>query len=238
LDDRRAIISKQISFHIMLNIKNYELVIFDCDGVILNSNQIKSKAFFEVARDYSVKAANELVEFNREKGGVSRNIKITYFIEEILPKYGIHESSADKLLEEFGTYVFEGLSSCDVSEALPELRRECGHQKWAVVSGGNQAELHRIFERRGLAKYFDLGVWGSPADKYQIIANHFDHFLPSNVLFIGDSKLDFKVANEFNFDFLFISAWTEFADWKSFTRTHNILNVPLLSDLVDCKKNP
>jgi beta-phosphoglucomutase-like phosphatase (HAD superfamily) len=35
----------------MYDIKNYQQVIFDCDGVILDSNQIKSKAFADALVD-------------------------------------------------------------------------------------------------------------------------------------------------------------------------------------------
>jgi len=35
-----------------IELKQYKTLIFDCDGVILNSNKIKTQAFYDVAKIY------------------------------------------------------------------------------------------------------------------------------------------------------------------------------------------
>ena len=44
--------------------KRYHSLIFDCDGVILNSNQIKSDAFYNVAKQFGDIAAKKLLKFH------------------------------------------------------------------------------------------------------------------------------------------------------------------------------
>ena len=55
----------------MLDLLKYNTLIFDCDGVILNSNNIKSKAFYDVALPYGVKAAEELYTYHIKNNGIS-----------------------------------------------------------------------------------------------------------------------------------------------------------------------
>ena len=60
------------------SIKDYETIIFDCDGVILNSNNIKIQAFYETALIYGHDLANELVKYHIENGGISRYQKFEF----------------------------------------------------------------------------------------------------------------------------------------------------------------
>ena len=38
-----------------INLLQYQTLIFDCDGVVLNSNKIKTQAFYDVAKVYAFK---------------------------------------------------------------------------------------------------------------------------------------------------------------------------------------
>ena len=64
--------------------KKYKSLIFDCDGVILNSNQLKTNAFRKVFEKYNINAVDEFIEYHRSNGGVSRYIKIENFLKNIL----------------------------------------------------------------------------------------------------------------------------------------------------------
>ena len=64
--------------------KKYKSLIFDCDGVILNSNQIKTDAFKKVLKKYNTNAVDEFITYHRKNGGVSRYIKIENFLKNIL----------------------------------------------------------------------------------------------------------------------------------------------------------
>ncbi len=47
----------------------------------------------------------------------------------------------------------------------------------------------------------------------------------SPALFLGDSKYDFQSASNADIDFLFLSAWTEVADWKSWVSANSLSHV-------------
>ena len=70
----------------MNKLSNYKNLIFDCDGIILNSNKIKTQAFYDVVSIYGNKAANELKNYHIKNGGISRYKKFHYFSENIAKK--------------------------------------------------------------------------------------------------------------------------------------------------------
>ena len=60
----------------LIDINKYDCFIFDCDGVILDSNKIKTEAFFSLALPYGKGIAKLLVDYHTQNGGISRYLKI------------------------------------------------------------------------------------------------------------------------------------------------------------------
>jgi|GEM_PF-7033688 len=67
-----------------MDIKKYKTLVFDCDGVLLNSNKVKTQAFYRAAQQYGDNAAQSLVDYHLKHGGVSRYKKFKFFLENIL----------------------------------------------------------------------------------------------------------------------------------------------------------
>ena len=188
----------------MVSINQYKVLIFDCDGVILNSNKTKTEAFRECTIHYGAEITNEFIKYHKEKGGISRQKKFEYFLKVLGPKYNISISeTVDTLCNKFAKILKHRLLSCDLAPHLNELQNINPDSDWLVVSGGNQLELEKIFKERKINHYFKKGIYGNPRDKYQIISDlKKDKTKLSNVLFIGDSKYDYEVASFFKFDFI------------------------------------
>lgn len=194
-------------------LSEYKTLVFDCDGVILNSNKIKTEAFYQSALAYGELAAQALVEYHVANGGVSRYKKFTYFLDEIVPIFAtnIFGPSLEALLANYAEIVLQGLLTCEVAEGLEELRSKTSDAKWLIVSGGDQAELRYVFNKRGLAKYFDGGIFGSPDTKDQILEREISKGnVQQSALFLGDSKYDYLASKNAGLDFIFISGWSEF----------------------------
>ena len=51
----------------MFNLKDYDFFIFDCDGVILNSNELKNIAFKEVLSDETDELINLFIDYHKSK---------------------------------------------------------------------------------------------------------------------------------------------------------------------------
>ena len=228
-----------------MNLRGYKNILFDCDGVVLNSNSVKTSAFRELALPFGELASVALVGFHTENGGLSRYMKIEHFVNAILPAHAIDIMPSEKpkfvrsLLTEFAAGVKGALLECDVADGLPYLRNAIPDVPWFIVSGGDQGELREIFEQRSLDKYFDGGIYGSPEDKFNIIAGLFDRGqIRRPSLFLGDSRLDHQVAAAFGIDFVFVSQWTEFAEWRQYCQRNKIRVVRSIGDLVAIKSGP
>ena len=51
-------------------------------------------------------------------------------------------------------------------------------------------------------------------------------------ILLGDSKLDHEVASLNNIDFVFVSSWKEFTEYKTYCSDHSIKIISRLYDLV------
>ena len=213
-----------------ISVKDYATLIFDCDGVILNSNKVKTKAFYQVTSPYGENAAQAMLSYHVSNGGVSRYKKFAYFLEEIAPRY-VKNSMLDfnSLLQAYASHVRDGLLNCEIAHGLEGLRNQMPNAQWLIVSGGDQAELRDIFSQRGIAKWFNGGIFGSPRNKDEILANEIDRGgIKYPALFFGDSKYDYHAADSAGLDFIFISAWSEVKDWKEWVDANYIKTQPFI----------
>lgn len=199
-----------------MNLQKYKTLIFDCDGVILNSNKVKTQAFYNAALAYGERAAQLLVDYHVANGGVSRYKKFEIFLETMVPK-NKQGPSLESLLQLYADEVRLGLLRCEVAPDLNSLREQTCHAKWLIVSGGDQSELRSVFKERELLSYFDGGVFGSPDAKDFILERECNNRnIVTPALFLGDSKYDHVSATRAGIDFVFLSRWSEFADWQEY----------------------
>jgi phosphoglycolate phosphatase-like HAD superfamily hydrolase len=211
---------------------NYDAIYFDCDGVLLNSNEVKTRAFQTVARPFGEKEADELVAYHVANGGVSRYRKLDHFLNVICEEKSEPDSLA-KLLDHYASEVADGLLECEVAVGLSQLREKTAGSRWFVVSGGDQAELREIFKVRELTNHFDGGIFGSPETKVEILSRLVEvHPKPTLGVFIGDSQYDYDVATKFGLDFIFVEQWTEFKEWKQLQKVAGFLSINNLGELL------
>ena len=100
-----------------------------------------------------------------------------------------------------------------------------------MVSGGDQAELRAVVNERGIADYFDGGIFGSRDSKPEILARErANGNIQHPAVFLGDSQYDYQCAKAAELDFFFIHGWTEVADWQRFVADEGIVSVARVAD--------
>lgn len=191
---------------------DFDIIIFDCDGVILDSNKLKSDAFYLASKKYGEENAKKLVQLNHSLGGVNRHKKFKIFFEEIMNMEN-YELEYEDICTEFSKLVRQSYNNCDFTQGFLDCIESLPKNiKKYVVSGGAQDELREVFDYKKISKFFD-GIYGGPTDKIEIITklnfsnNH-------KVLFIGDGLKDWETADHFGFDFIFMSRYSEFKNYK------------------------
>lgn len=169
-------------------------IIFDFDGVILESVSVKTDAFRQLFADYP-DHVDAIVQFHRDNGGMSRFDKFQHIYSNIL-KQELNANEVKSLSERFSRLVFDGvLSSPFVPGALEFLQTNARAYTLFIVSATPEEELIKIVKQRKIGKYFE-GVYGSPIQKERNIRKIIrDHAIaPASVVFIGDARNDWNAA--------------------------------------------
>lgn len=211
----------------------YRTWVFDCDGVLLDSNAVKTQAFHDVARAYGLEAADRLMDFHVENGGVSRFVKFEHLFQGILNR-APEAGEMDRVLTAFAEAVKARLLDCPAAPRLDDvLRAVTEHGRAFVVSGGMQDELRDVFARRCLSGYF-TAIFGSPDTKDDILAREREAGRMSDpAVFVGDARYDFEVARRFGLDFVFAADWSDFTGGAAYFNGREARVIGTLADLLD-----
>lgn len=183
---------------------DWQAIIFDFDGVVVESGKIKTQAFAELYRSHGETIVEKVVQFHTQNGGMSRYRKFRHFQQYFLNQPPLTETEEKQLDIRFSELVVEAVIAADpVPGAIELIRQQSGKIPLFVASGTPETELKVIVERRGLNPYF-TEVRGAPALKKTIIAEILSAYSlrPETVLMIGDAMADLEGAQANNTAFL------------------------------------
>lgn len=172
-----------------------DALVFDFDGVLVESTEVKTQAFGVIYREYGEDVAARAVDYHIEHAGISRFIKFRHLHSTLL---GITLSDAEavKLGERFSALVVEAVVAASWVAGAKEFL-EAYHRSLPlfVASGTPDDELNTIIARRGMRDYF-RSVHGTPATKGEIISGIVRRhgYAPGRVLVLGDAHADLDGA--------------------------------------------
>ena len=92
-------------------INTKKVLIFDFDGVIADSVDIKTEAFGELYSNYGEKTVHAVKLFHEQNGGVSRFEKIHYFNKVLLKNKKI-ECTEEFFAQRFSEIVYKRVVEC------------------------------------------------------------------------------------------------------------------------------
>ena len=175
---------------------HWQAIIFDFDGVVVESGDIKTQAFANLYRACGETVMAAVVRYHRMHGGMSRYQKFRYFQQHLLEKPPLTPHEEQQLDRHFSELVVEAVIASEAVPGATELiHKEAARIPLFIASGTPEAELNTIVMRRGLASYF-TAVRGSPTPKQMLVADILSsHALcPERVLMIGDALIDYQSA--------------------------------------------
>ncbi len=167
---------------------DYENIIFDCDGVILDSNKIKTDAFIKLFDNYPKDKINQLVDYHKKYGGISRYKKILYFFNNIM-KENISENNLNILARKFGKISLGGLKKSNLIPGLLDILifLKNNKKKLFVVSGSDEKDLIKVLKFKKLYKYFNI-IKGSPKNKKDNLMEILPNLLDQGYFFVSKKK--------------------------------------------------
>jgi|TARA_B110000459_G_C16622579_1_gene502713 HAD superfamily hydrolase (TIGR01549 family) len=178
-------------------------IIFDFDGVILDSVNIKTEAFYKLFEQYGSKIANQVVDYHIINGGMSRFKKFEYYGKYLI-KYNFNKNELKSLSDKFDQLINEKISKANFIVGAEEfLIRYNNIYNFFISTGTPQENINEIIKIRNLSYLFKK-VYGTPKSKEkhikEILLNSNDS--KCEYLFVGDSKNDYDAAHKMGILFI------------------------------------
>lgn len=192
-------------------VAQYDVVVFDCDGVLLDTNVAKNRAFAAVAEraGFGKDACGRFADWQLSNFGISR---FRAFEELLSGRFGDPVSSStalsvSALADEFASEAAKIYSAAKETEGLRDVLEALSGLRLFVASGSAQEELREALTARGLRQCF-VEVYGSPSSKIEILERIKLAELRARVLMIGDAAADAEAADSVGADFVFMSQYS------------------------------
>ena len=206
-----------------LRLQDFSTYIFDCDGVILDSNFIKEQNIEEVVSQYlSGSRLREFLNYFNSNSGIPREVKIKKFIKS--------SKTQNLILNEYMSKNLNSLKKSKLTLGLIsflDMIKIDSENKAYVLSGGSTIELNEVFKYKNLCNRFDC-IYGGPKTKEENL-KEINITKPS--IFFGDSKKDYEISLQSDLKFVFVSDYSSFKNYKVFFAKKKIQIINNFSDI-------
>lgn len=178
-------------------------ILFDFDGVILDSMPVREVGFRKIFEDHPVDLVDKLIEYHEINGGLSRFVKIRYFYEEILRK-SITEDQIKILADRFSEIMRDELTDNKllIDDCVNFIKNKYKLYNLHIVSGSEHNELNYLCSKLDLDSCF-ITIEGSPTPKKVLVENILKkyRYKTDETILIGDSINDYDAAVHNNINF-------------------------------------
>ncbi len=188
-----------------------QAVLFDFDGVLVDSNAVKVDAFQALFADYDKPTVARIVAYHIQHGGISRVEKIEHAYRHIINQ-PLSDEELARLATAYSELVVDKVIAVPWIDGAKEfLDSARGTLPLFVISGTPEKELQYILEQRGMRWYFQQ-VLGSPIKKPEHIRNILNSYrlTPQNCVFVGDALTDYNAARQTGLHFIGIQGEVTF----------------------------
>ena len=191
-------------------------VVFDFDGVILESADVKTDAFVELYAEHGPEVVGRVRAHHLANLGISRFKKFAWIAEHVLGQALTADDSA-ALGQRFSDLALAKVLAAPFvpgADAALGALAALGLPMF-VASGTPHDELQLIVLRRGLGPAF-REVHGAPREKPEILRDLLARLAlaPDQLLFIGDGMSDYQAARAVGTEFLARDTPALRAEWE------------------------
>ena len=210
-------------------VKHIRAVVFDCDGVLMNSVSEKISAFREWVRTFYPRHEEEFIRYHLASYGNSRTVQIKHFYHEIL-RVPIDEGSFEKMLGHLGHLIEKRMKDVRLNEGASETISRLAEKgvKIFVVSGAPQEQLEFHMHRLEIALKTD-GIFGAPTSKesgLRLIMESYG-FTPDDMIFVGDATADALASSYFDIRFVYFPSVVKMESEKIWRKIKKLKDLEL-----------
>lgn len=209
-----------------------QLLVFDLDGLIIDSLDNLSKALLEVVKNIidDKKNFHEFVYFDKTNPGLSRFEKINFALGLSKFNESDRKQLRSKCLSEFDILSLYARCNAKIDKTIFKFKDDCQfNSKLVLLTNCDNNQLHQVVSYHELDKIFGNQIFGTPPNKSEIfpkIVNN-SQFKSDRIFSISDSESDMNIAIQNSSTFVFIR---QFARDISFKLKQNFLEFKSLND--------
>lgn len=177
-------------------------IIFDFDGVILESNEVKAEGFYLLFKDFGEQKALQAKEYFKNNAGFSRYDIIEYFFQTI------HNSEFNQeILKTYATQysqiVKKEVLNCSFVQGCQEFIENNQKYNLFIISSSDEKDLLYFCQNFHIEKYFKA-ILGSPTKKAINIETIMTKYnlQKKETVYIGDSFNDYKATKQNDLTFI------------------------------------
>ncbi|NRA45375.1 MAG: HAD family hydrolase [Oligoflexales bacterium] len=190
----------------IMDINNFDVIFFDCDGVIFDSNNFKIDAFINSIIKNTNYIDDECVACIHRNYGRFNRVEIferVLSLDRIRERVAGTEDILGKLLTTYSNICYQSYLAASFLpgfgkfiDMFPKIRKY-------VVSASDENELKKVFYTRNIFDTF-YRIYGNKKPKKEILTDFLVRDRGLNCIFIGDSLSDLKAANSVGIPFIFM----------------------------------
>ncbi|MBF0328453.1 MAG: HAD family hydrolase [Nitrospirae bacterium] len=172
-----------------------EAIIFDFDGVLVESVDIKTKAFQRLFESEGEEVVAKVAEYHLMHGGVSRFDKFRHFYSEFLRR-PLTDEIFQELCSSFSNLVKEEVVKAPYVKGAKEfLESNALTYSCFVCTATPHDEIEEILRSRRMNDYFK-GVYGAPRSKIDIVSSilSLSDIVAEKTVYVGDAWTDYAAA--------------------------------------------
>jgi len=168
-------------------------IIFDFDGVILESNDVKAYGFYELFKDFGKDNALRAVEYFKLNAGLSRYDIIKFFFTQVC----VEKLGSDKIRLYANKYSSLVKDRVVFSDFVAGFMSFIGNNEYNcfIASSTDEKDLKYICNKIDISDYFKT-ILGSPAKKVKNINRIISEFdlIREETIYVGDSRNDYEAT--------------------------------------------
>lgn len=182
-------------------------ILFDFDGVIVDSARLKIQAYAAIYADEDPVKVSQAMRHQEINGGVTRRATLAYFERSLFGRSGDAES-VERLAIRFRQIVQDAVVACPfIAGAQTLLQRAHGRIDMHLISGTPHDELVEIVRARSLEHFFK-SIVGAPTRKTEAFSRILEdgRYRAEETVAVGDSMTECEAALALGIPFLGLTA--------------------------------
>jgi len=182
---------------------NYDAIIFDLDGTLIDNVDIKIEGNIKLFEQYGKDIIKQVTDYIHQNAGRPRSEHLRHIYTQIL-----HETLTDEKMEKlcmmYSAFTLKpSIEAPWIKGAKEFLEKHYKQNNFYVISAVENDDLKLIIKKRNMNKYFRC-VHGSPPDKFINLTNvvSSNYYNPNKTLYIGDLLSDLDAAKAVGTEFV------------------------------------